>query len=358
MKNLTKFICAMAAIIPLNACASNAPETEPEQPESSGAKTVVVYFSCTNTTKGIADKIAKVLECDEWRIEPEVAYTSADLDYNSDCRANREQNDASSRPAIKGKIDLSKYDVVYVGFPIWWGKMPKIMWTFFESYDLSGKTIIPFCTSGSSGISTSMSEIRSLEPKATVKDGRRFESNASEQTIKTWVESVQPISVASNKMNISVSGKTLTATLVNNSSTAALVELLKKGAVTIDMHDYGNFEKVGDLPQSLPTNDENITTQAGDLILYQGKNFVIYYDTNTWSFTRLGKIDNMSQAELKNILGTGDVTAVLSLPGASSLASVVADNQRGILAYRIDGTLASADTKGIIIQNGTKIYRR
>ena len=116
MKYLTKFLCAMAAIIPLNACASNAPELEPEKPETSDAKTVVFYFSCTNTTKGIADKITKVLECDEWRIEPEVAYTSADLDYNSDCRANREQNDASARPAIKGTTDLSKYDVVYVCF--------------------------------------------------------------------------------------------------------------------------------------------------------------------------------------------------------------------------------------------------
>ena len=172
-------------MMPFTACAKNAPEVDPEQPET---KTVVVYFSCTNTTKGIADKITKVLECDLWRIEPETPYTSADLDYNSDCRANREQNDDAARPAIKGSTDLSKYDVVYVGFPIWWGKMPKIMWTFFEAYDLSGKTIIPFCTSGSSGISTAMGEIRSLEPNAMVKEGRRFESNASEQTIKSWVE--------------------------------------------------------------------------------------------------------------------------------------------------------------------------
>ena len=175
----------MAVLIPFTACSKNIPE----QPSAGGAKTVVVYFSCTNTTKGIADKIAKILGCDEWRIEAEVPYTSADLDYNTDCRANREQNDASARPAIKNTTDLSQYDVIYVGFPIWWGKMPKIMWTFFEAYDLSGKTIIPFCTSGGSGISTSMSEIRSLEPNATVKDGRRFEGNASEQTIKSWVES-------------------------------------------------------------------------------------------------------------------------------------------------------------------------
>ena len=190
MKHLAKLLFAVAAVVPFTACAKTGPEADPE-PETPETKTVVVYFSCTNTTKGIADKIASAAGADLWRIEPETPYTSADLDYNSDCRANREQNDAAARPAIKGSADLGKYDVVYVGFPIWWGKMPKIMWTFFDAYDLSGKTIVPFCTSGSSGIATAVGEIRGLEPNATVKDGRRFESNASEQTVKSWIESLK-----------------------------------------------------------------------------------------------------------------------------------------------------------------------
>ena len=106
---------------------------------------------------------------------------------------------------------------------------------------------------------------------------------------------------------------TLTASMSNNSSAVAFYELLKKKPVTVDMHDYGNFEKVGSLGTTLPRNDSQITTSAGDIILYQGNQITIYYDTNSWNFTRLGKVDGKSQAELKQILGKGDMTAVFSV---------------------------------------------
>ena len=110
------------------------------------------------------------------------------------------------------------------------------------------------------------------------------------------------------------SGKSeLTAALVDNSSAVAFYELLKKGPLTVGMHDYGSFEKVGSLGKSLPRNDTQITTTAGDIILYQGNQITIYYDTNSWNFTRLGKVDGVTQAELKKILGKGDVTAVFSV---------------------------------------------
>ena len=106
---------------------------------------------------------------------------------------------------------------------------------------------------------------------------------------------------------------TLAATLADNSSAMAFYELLEKGPVTIKMTDYGNFEKVGPLGTKLPRNDTQITTQAGDIILYQGNQITIYYDTNSWNFTRLGKVDGVTQVELKKILGKGDVTAVFSV---------------------------------------------
>ena len=124
------------------------------------------------------------------------------------------------------------------------------------------------------------------------------------------------------------SGKSeLTATLVDNSSATAFYEHLKKGPLTVDMHDYGSFEKVGPLGTTLPRNDTQITTTAGDLILYQGNQITIYYDTNSWNFTRLGKVvstlrqssgtasstTSITQAELKKILGKGDVTAVFNI---------------------------------------------
>jgi hypothetical protein len=115
-------------------------------------------------------------------------------------------------------------------------------------------------------------------------------------------------------MKIKISGgRELTATLVKNSSTEALKELLKDSPLTIDMHDYGNMEKVGGLGKNLPTNDERITTESGDLILYQGNSLVIYYAPNTWTFTRLGKINDVTQEELKAALGSGNITVTLSL---------------------------------------------
>ena len=122
-----------------------------------------------------------------------------------------------------------------------------------------------------------------------------------------------------NEMNadqilyIKIGNSVLEAELADNSSAEALLQKLEENDITIQMSDYGNFEKVGELGISLVTNDEQITTEAGDLILYQGNKFVIYYDTNSWNFTRLGKIKNISQDELKSVLGDGDVTAVLTL---------------------------------------------
>ena len=120
-----------------------------------------------------------------------------------------------------------------------------------------------------------------------------------------------------NKITIEVNGHNLTATLEENSSSEALLKLLGEGSITIEMQDYGNFEKVGNLGASLPRNDERITTQPGDLILYQGDQITIYYDVNTWNFTKLGKIDNVTQNKLEQILGTGSVTVTLSLYNGS-----------------------------------------
>ena len=114
-------------------------------------------------------------------------------------------------------------------------------------------------------------------------------------------------------IKIHVNGEELTVKLENNSSSEALFERLRDGNLSIEAHDYGNFEKVGDLGFSLPTNDTRITTKSGDLILYQGNQITLYYDVNTWTFTKLGEVVGKSQKELKDILGDGDVTLILSL---------------------------------------------
>lgn len=170
------------------------PEPDPEtpDPQPTAGRALVVYFSCTNTTKGIADRIAEVTDAAAWRIEPEEPYTSEDLDYsNSSCRANREQNDPSARPAIKGRCeDIADYDVIFLGYPIWWGKAPKVIFTFLEGHDLTGKTIVPFCTSHSSGIGSSDTDLHQLAAGAEWKQGRRFNGSETEETIKNWIESM------------------------------------------------------------------------------------------------------------------------------------------------------------------------
>ena len=151
------------------------------------SNSVVLYFSTTGTTKSIAERISKELNSDIIEIIPKEKYKSEDLNYNSDCRANKEQNDSKARPEIKNNIDISKYDTIYLGYPIWWGTNPKIILTLLDTYDFTGKTIIPFCTSGSTEISGSVSDLRDYNSKLTIKDGKRFDSSDSDQEIKDFI---------------------------------------------------------------------------------------------------------------------------------------------------------------------------
>ena len=114
-------------------------------------------------------------------------------------------------------------------------------------------------------------------------------------------------------MNMEVNGTTIQVKLYENSSAEVLKELLKKGPFTIEMKDYAHMEKFGSFGMQFPTNDETITTEAGDVILSEGNLLVIYYAPNTWNFTRLGKVRNLSETELKQVLGKGSITAVLTL---------------------------------------------
>lgn len=157
-------------------------------PEAS--KTVVVYFSGTGNTKAVAEQIAEELSADIFEIEPEEPYTDDDLNYNNDsCRANQEMNDDSSRPEIANDLsDILQYDTIYIGHPIWWGTAPRIIQTFLDSYDLSGKTIYTFCTSGGSGIEQSVSDLRKAYPNLDIRGGYRFRSNASASDIQEGVK--------------------------------------------------------------------------------------------------------------------------------------------------------------------------
>ncbi|MBR0312343.1 MAG: S-layer homology domain-containing protein [Oscillospiraceae bacterium] len=152
-------------------------------------KVLVAYFSATGSTAGIAKHIADATGAALYEIRPETPYTSADLNYSdSSTRATHEQNDAAARPAIAGKVEnMANYDVVFLGYPIWWGQAPKILYTFAESYSFDGKTVIPFCTSGSSGIGSSATNLQKSTSGANWLTGNRFSAGASRESVVSWI---------------------------------------------------------------------------------------------------------------------------------------------------------------------------
>ena len=233
MKKITAIILAALMVLSLAACAGggepigNSQDTEPQQsgmenvqmPEESqtqeqtsgsnvtqesnpnssdskpasepeGGKILVAYFSATNNTEGVAQKLADELGADIYEIVPEQPYTDEDLDYgNSESRSSVEMNDLGARPAISGSVEnMEQYNVVLVGYPIWWGEAPRIMSTFMESYDFSGKTLAAFCTSASSGFGSSDSALREAADNAVWLDGQRFSADASAEDVMEWAD--------------------------------------------------------------------------------------------------------------------------------------------------------------------------
>lgn len=160
--------------------------------ETTTNDTLVVYFSATGTTKPLAEYAADILDADIYEIVPDDPYTEEDLAYYTNGRADREQNDSSARPAISGSIEnMEQYDTILLGYPIWHGQAPRIISTFLESYDFSGKTILPFCTSHSSGIGTSDTNLYSLAKNANWLDGRRFAGGTTKEEIAAWLDEME-----------------------------------------------------------------------------------------------------------------------------------------------------------------------
>lgn len=226
MKNTLTFLCMLTTAIILTACGTqaeaqtSAPPTEhssqtattresgptesarqlseeeagnkPEntEPEDTGANILVAYFSATGSTKMLAEHAADAMGADIYEIIPEEPYTESDLDYgNAQSRSSLEMDDPNARPAISGKVEnMEQYDIIFLGYPIWWGEAPRILSTFMESYDFGGKTIVPFCTSGGSGIGSSARNLHELAgPNVTWLDGERLSNTSSRDDMVSWI---------------------------------------------------------------------------------------------------------------------------------------------------------------------------
>ena len=252
--------------------ASSAPdEHDPIADEASHV--LVAYFSATGNTAGIAQHLQTVLDADLFEIVPEVPYTDEDLNYsNDDCRANREQNDPAARPVISSALENpERYDVVFLGYPIWWGQAPKIIYTFLERYDFGDATIVPFCTSGSSGIGGSLEDLQALAPDANWLSGQRFSGNAAESEVASWVEGLN-LPESSNaavqtQLRLTFSDGEAVVALDDNATVRDFLAMLP---ATLTFEDYAGSEKISYLTQALSTEDapDRYDPQVGDVTLY------------------------------------------------------------------------------------------
>lgn len=209
----------------------------------------------TNTTEAIARHIGTETKGTLYEIVPEVPYTEDDLKYYTDCRADREQADPSARPAINGSVEnMEKYDVVFLGYPIWHGQAPRIISTFLESYDFADKTIVPFCTSASSGIGSSDTNLHSLAPDAHWIAGGRFSSGTSQNTVADWIDSLgiakSPAQEVITNMYVTINGNKLEVTLGMSESQKAgrdsLGEFAPKFAELNDDAKFGGIFGLGE----------------------------------------------------------------------------------------------------------------
>ena len=267
-------------------------------------KILVAYFSFTNTTKGIAESMADILGADLYQITPTEAYTSDNSNYyDESTRAYQEQyGPASARPAINTTLSNTDYDIVLIGFPIWYGKVPRVILSFLDTYDFGGKTVIPFCTSGSSGIGASQTELQNTYPNIKWKTGARLNGYTADQ-LKTWLEE---LGIQNTSFQLTIGDTVFAAELANNATAQAFNALLP---MTLNMTELNGNEKYNYLSTTLPSNPSCPgTIHNGDILLYGNKCVVVFYKTfsTSYSYTKIGRITDPST--LEDIVGRGAVS--------------------------------------------------
>lgn len=295
--------------------------------EPSG-KTLVVYYSFTGNCKTLAAVLAGYAGADVLEIQP----AQEGLDYaannyaigSSLIAAIREKpNDPASYPAIKAdNRDAADYENIVIVTPLWWSNMAAIMqsYLFKEGSKLKDKKVGLIVSSASSGISSVVADAKRLVSEAKWAGEALWINNSnrskSDELVKEWwdglnkSEDTMPVEI-----KITVSGKSLPVKIEDNVATKALVAALREASITYEAHDYGGFEKVGGIGRTLPSGDSQITTQPGDVILYASDQIVLFYGSNSWSYTRIGKIQYGTLDELKTFLqaGKGNISVTLSL---------------------------------------------
>ncbi|WP_245523223.1 flavodoxin [Parasphaerochaeta coccoides] len=392
MRNIRRALAVIIALtlitMSLSACGTNepyagtgvSPETQTESENSvsdtsaneEDTKVLVAYFSCTGTTEAIAKGITDATGGTLYQILPEVPYTAADLDYNDgSSRANKEQDSAAARPAIKGGAEgIEKYDVIFLGYPIWWGQAPKIIYTFLEKYDFSGKTIVPFCTSHSSGIGTSNTNLHSLAPTANWIEGKRFAAGASKSKISEWIDSLglkTGGAVSSFNLSAGENGKAPTVTLnsgyempivglgtyslLDDVCVNSVASALQSGFRKIDTaYMYHNEKEVGEgvRKSGVPREEVFVTTK-----LYPNQ----YANAGTAIGEALEKLDlGYIDLMLLHHPGKGDVEAYKAMEKAVAEGKIRSIGLSNWYIEEIDGFISQIAIMPALIQNEIHPY--
>ena len=377
MKQMLLFLAAM-----LFCCCSDESELKAEvktdvkaEATANIGKTLVVYYSYTAHCREIVNTLTSRIEADVLEIQP----AEKGLQYEANGYAlgtqllnaiNDNPDDANSYPAIDPvTTSLGQYQNIIIVTPLWWSQMAAIMQTYlFQSASqMAGKHVGLIVSSHSSSISGVVRDAKRLLPDVTWM-GEALWINASNHSrraslIENWQGTLDFATeqTTMDKMYITIDEQTQSVTLEDNTATRALLEKLQQAPVTVTLNSSGDFEIWGALGFSLPTNNEQIYAQPGDVILYNGSNICIFYGSNSWSYTRLGKIDGLSESELRSFLKAGEtgISVTLSLRSdQASINTVKSEKLKDNSCFTLQGTLAQAGHKGIIIQNGKKIIRK
>ena len=373
MRQILLFLSAI-----LLCCCSTDNEVKAETPANTGnnsntGKTLVVYYSYTGNSREIVNTLTSKIQADVLEIQP----AEKGLKYEANNYALGTQlleaikanpNDLSSYPAIDPvATSLSGYENIIIVTPLWWSQMAAIMQTYlFQSAsEMAGKHVGLIVSSHSSGISGVVADARRLLPEVTWM-GDALWINASNHSrraslIEEWLKTLNFAEgqTTMDKMYITIGGQTQSVTLVDNAATRALLEKLRQATVTVTLNSSGGFEIWGALGFSLPTSNQQMTAQPGDVILYNGSNICLFYGSNSWSYTRLGKIDGLSESELRTFLKAGEsnISVTLSVDVQTDIRNIKGEGNaqgEGNL-YSLNGQRVKNPTKGLYIRNGKKI---
>lgn len=325
MRQIMMLIAAM-----LLTCCSSEGNVKAENTQTSAnmGKTLIVYYSYTGNCREIVNSLTAQIEADVLEIQP----AEKGLQYEANNYAlgtqllntiKADPNDASNYPAIDPvNVSLSDYQNIIIVTPLWWSQMAAITQTYFfnNSAQMAGKTVAMIVSSHSSGIRGVVADTQRLLPNVTWA-GDALWINASNHgnrasLIENWLptQNFQTSNII-EQIRITIGGVTKIVTLVDNSATQELVTKLKSAPVTVTLNSSGGFEIWGSLGFSLTTTNEQVNAQPGDIVLYNGSNICMFYGTNSWSYTRLGHIDGLSESELRTFLHASEsnISVTLSL---------------------------------------------